>query len=60
MEASEFHEDVGVAPSEDDVRQFLQMETFLRRQEVLYSSPLTQLGLSDSDDDLLSYLVHLS
>ena len=60
VEASEFHEDAVVAPCEDAVRQFLLMETFLRRQEVLYSSPLTRLGLSDSDGDLSSYSVHLS
>lgn len=39
VEASEFHEDVGVAPSDDVVRLFLLMETFLPRQEVVYSSP---------------------
>ena len=60
VEASVFHEDVVVAPSEDAVMRFLLMETFLRLQEVVYSSPLTQLGLSDSDDDLSSYSVHLS
>ena len=60
VEASEFHEDAVVAPCEDAERQFLLMETFLRRQEVLYLSPLTQLRLSDSDDDLSSCSVHLS
>ena len=39
VEASEFHEDVEVAPSDDVVRLFLLMETFLPRQDVVYSSP---------------------
>ena len=39
VEASEFHEDVEVAPSDDVVRLFLLMETFLPRQEVVYWTP---------------------